>query len=49
MARQKANEGALIEKTIFILKPLLVPYHAPAPNLKKMKYKMKHKKQKVQN
>lgn len=43
MARERANDGAIIEKTIFVLKPLLVPYHEPPPGPKKQKLKFKKK------
>jgi hypothetical protein len=35
MAKERVNDGTLIEKTIFVLKPLLVPYHEPPPGPKK--------------
>ena len=48
MARERQGEGGIIEKTIFILKPVYVPvpigHNEKAP--KNLKYKLRNKKNK---
>ena len=48
MAREKQGEGGIIEKTIFILKPVYVPVPVkPKKDYpKNLKYKLRNKKQK---
>ena len=46
MAREKAQEGGIIEKTIFILKPVYVPIPRKEKKdyPKNLKYKLRNKK-----
>jgi len=48
MARERQGEGGIIEKTIFVLKPVYVPvpvgHNEKAP--KNLKYKLRNKKNK---
>lgn len=51
MAKEKHQEGGIIEKTIFILKPVYVPvpYKPKKDYPKNLKYKLKNKKNKNQH